>query len=89
MSAIAFGSVPVLPPPPVMLPNRVLKMSCGSIRGGRGPFGAAASKYSAFIGESLPCDFPVAQRTANSRLPYGLPVDSRDARIWSMEGDFG
>ena len=41
-------------------------------RRNRGPFGAAASKYSAFIGESLPCDFPVAQRTANSRLAVRL-----------------
>ena len=69
MSAMAFGSVPVLPPPPlVMSPNSVLKMSCGSSRGGRGPFGAAASKNIAFIGEIFPCDFPVAQRTANSRV---------------------
>ena len=68
MSAMAFGSVPVVPPPPVMLPNSVLKMSCGSSRGGRGAYGAADSKYIAFIGEILPCDFPVAQRTANSRL---------------------
>ena len=38
MSARAFGSVPPIPPVPVVtgVPNNVVKMSCGSSRGGIG-----------------------------------------------------
>ena len=39
--------------------------------------------------ERFGLELPVAQRTANSRLWYALPVESRPASTWSIDGDFG
>ena len=62
----------VVPPMPGSVPNRSVKICCGSRRGGSGVSLAESSKFAELMGESRPWLLPVAQRTANCRLPCGL-----------------